>query len=425
MYGGKDLEGISLRVLKWEVSFRFWLKMTLAVLFVMLMPFWSFGNSTGYGESSPSLYFSYTCMLFNYQNATDWPEPDFWFRDTPTVVAAFIICIPAIYFNRRLSRETEDKSIWDIGTATFFSTASLAAYFAYSFPPPEIAGFFPFLDWDLPNFASVVLLFLVLLPVFARETSQLGMERSIIHARIPESRRRKNVLKLSASTTYSVLGYVLGFAICLIPFILIINIWEVNDLVYDTFSVMASVQYRYYESGFGWVFSETRLEIPSLMHLVDLLIFTGFRTLFGYNVIRYCRGTASRRRVLSYGISGALIPLIYFLVMHSQYAIADVAYLIPLPIVFVLGFLVIRIARPIERETVAEERPSEEITVHESKRRDSYEEIIKVPVLYSIRFRVMGAISRLREFRVFGGSFTYDETRVREESVEGEEGNSE
>jgi hypothetical protein len=416
---------MGLRVLKWEISVRFWLKMVLAVLFVMLMPFWSLANSSGFGESTPILYFSYTCILFNYQNATDWQEPDFWFRDTPTVVAAFIVCIPAIYFNRRLSRAQKGKSIWDIGAATVFSTASLAAYFAYSFPPAEIAGFLPSLDSDLLNFASVVLLLLVLLPVFAREASRLGVERSIAQSGEPKLRGNTDVPRMSASTVYSIIGYVLGFAICLLPFILIINIWQEDNFMYDTISVMASINHRNYEGAIGWNFSEIRLEIPSLIQLVDVLVFTGFRTLFGYNVIRHCRGTTSRRRVLAYGIVGVLIPLFYFQIMQSQYSLADVTYLIPLPVVFILGYLVIRIVKPLEPRIETEARPPEEVIVVEELRRDSYEDVVKVPVLYSIRSRIGGAISRLKESRVFSSSSNYDSVQVDDESEKREVGDSE
>ncbi len=384
----------------------------------MLMPFWSFSNSTGFAESTPTLYFSYTCILFNYQNATDWPEPDFWFRDTPTVVAAFIVCIPSIYFNHRLSRKRKGKSILDIGSATFFSTASLAAYFAYCFPPNELATFVPSLDWDLLNFASVVLLFLVLLPVFAREASRLGVERSLRPTRKPHPRTRRNVPPTSASMTYSVLGYLAGFVLCLLPFILIINIWPGANYEYDSISVMASMNHRYFQVPPDWTFSEFRLRIPGLIHLVDLLVFTGFRTLFSYNLIRYCRGYASRRRVVSYGIAGVLIPIAYFYIMQSEYAFGDVTYLIPLPIVFIVGFLVLQIVSPLEPRTDAEERPPE-IIFKEVERRDPYDDYVKVPVFYSIRSRIGRAISRLKS-RHSDGATPDNKIQIHDESTESE-----
>jgi len=421
MIRGKDLEGISLRVLRWEIDIRFWLKMAVAVLIVMLMPFWSFANSTSFTTSSPTLYFSYTCLLFNYQIASDWPEPDFWFRDNPSIVAAFIVCIPAIYFNRRLSGEKKGRSVWDIGAATLFSTASIAAYFVYSYPPSEIAVFAPDLDWDLLNFTSVVLLFLVLLPVFAKEAARLGVERRAISTiRSNPSGGRFN-RRPSASTTYSILGYALGLATCLLPFFLIVNIWVLDIRhVFDTISVMTSMSHRYYQIPPGWTFIETRFAIPELMPLVDLLVFTGFRTLFGYNVIRHCRGTVSRRRTLSYGIAGVLIPLLYFRFMQSQYAIADITYLIPLPIVFIIGFLIIRVVKPIEPSIEVEVRHTEEMVATETKRKDSYEEDIKVPLLYSIRSKMSGAISRLKDSWPSVGSSTFEKDQTLDESIESE-----
>ncbi|MFW9944673.1 MAG: hypothetical protein ACFFB7_06715, partial [Candidatus Sifarchaeia archaeon] len=354
-----------------------------------------------------------------------WTEPDLWIRDTPSVVAAFIVCIPAIYFNRRLWKEKEHGSILDIGVATVFSTASIAAYLVYSFPPNELAGFAPAFDWELLNFASVVLLLLVLLPVFAKEASRLGAERSIESTTKSKLGEGRLFRRLGASTTYSILGYALGLATCLIPITLFVNVWMPDDYVYDTISVMVSMEHRYFQEPFGWTFLETRIRIPELMPLVDLLVFTGLRTLFGYNVVRYCRGRASRRRTLSYGIAGVLVPLIYFQIMRNQYAFADITYVIPLPIVFILGYMIIRVVEPVEPKPEAEAIQDEEMVLLERERKDAYEEDVRVPILYSIRSRMRGVMSRLKDSQRSGGPPACDTDQTLDESAESEVRDSE
>jgi hypothetical protein len=408
-----------------EIDITFWLKMAVAVLIVLLMPIWSFTNSTSFNMGAPTLYFSYTCFLFNYQNASDWLEPEYWIRDTPSVVAGLIVCIPAIYFNRRLSREREGRSVWELGAAVFFSTASIAAYLVYSFPPMEIAAFAPDLDWDLLSFASVVLLFLVLFPVFAREASHLGAERSAISTVKSRSRRRRFNLRPSASTIYSILGYAIGLATCLLPFFLIVNVWGPNNHALDTISVLAPMNYRHYQTDLGWAFIETRFEIPELMPMVDVLVFSGFRTLFGYSVIRHCRGRASRRRTLSYGIAGVLIPLVYFQFVQGPYTISDITYFIPLPIVFIVGLLVIRFVTPLEPKLLPQIPRTEEVVLPERRRNDGHGEYVRVPLLYSIGSRMRGATARLKDSRRGSGSSTRHRDETREESSEREVRDSE
>ncbi|UCH05093.1 MAG: hypothetical protein JSW05_02735 [Candidatus Thorarchaeota archaeon] len=408
-----------MRVLDREVEVRFWLKMALAIIAVMLMPFWSYANSTSFSGSDPTLYFSYTCILFNYQNADDWPEPDIWIRDTPTIVTALILCIPAIYFNRRLSKDRRNKSIWHIGSATVFSTASLAVYFVYS-PPAPIAMPVPSFDWDILSFASVVLILLVLLPVFGREASQLGVQRNIASSARSKPRKAEYRASVKASLVYSILGHVLGLALCLLPFVLIINVWALDDYVYYTVSAAASLNHRYSQDSLGWTFSEITFNIPTLMSLVDQLVYTGFRTIFGFNIIRHCRGRVSRRRTLFYGIAGVLVPLVYFQFIQDLYSYARFSYLIPLPIVFIVGFLIIRLVKPLERGIEDDAEEVEEIATDQEKRRDPFGDVVVVPMLYALDSMMRGAVSRLKRIFSGGTSIKQDPDVVPVESEESE-----
>ncbi|MFQ5833712.1 MAG: hypothetical protein ACE5H4_13475 [Candidatus Thorarchaeota archaeon] len=393
----KKCESFRLRVMVREIDLRFWFKMAIKVLLLMLVPISLFQDTTSVAGLDPTVYHSYRSILFYFENYTDWSEPFFAFREIATIVAALIVCIPAIYFNHRLNRGSMHRPVWDSGLAGFFATAYLTACFVFAFPPYNLIDLIPSPDWELLQFGSLVIVGLVLLPLFAREASQLGAER-----RNEPNQRLQSGTTGSPSAIYLVLGYALGLAVFLFPVFLVVNVWPDNHTIYDVSSPLASGQLRYsdFRNIFGvWTFSQTWIQIPELMVLLDRLIFTGFRILFGYSIIRYLRGTVSRRRVVSYGIMGIIVPFVYMQIMRAQYSVSDMVYLIPLPFVFVGGYLAIRLVKPLERSAAFESVDLVETPGETRREREDFASEIEVPLLYALKSKVFGAASRMKRTR--------------------------
>ena len=104
----------------------------------------------------------------------------------------------------------------------------------------------------------------------------------------------------------------------------------------------------------------------------------------------------------------------------TLYAISDITYFIPIPIVIIVGLQVIRFVTPLDPKLLAKMPRAEERVLPETRQEAAHEEFVKVPLLYSIGSRMRRAIAKLKDSRPVSGSSRHQVDEARDESPERE-----
>jgi hypothetical protein len=292
-----------------------------------------------------------------------------------TIASAIAICIPAILLNRRLRNQDPTKSIRDAGLATFFGTAVLTIYLVERFPPFEMVWLIqegP--AWKLLRFGALVMVALIILPLIMREASHRHFQRK-----------------------HRILAYVIGVLSTLVPAGMVAS--NLGDFAnYTTTALSYNIWYDISIPSVPWqAIAQVNFvfTIFGPMNLLYAFAYLGLHLLYGFSILRYLRGLASRRRVFLLGASSILIPY----VITYPWAVGAAQFptvLIPFPILFIVGIIVLFSSEPIiglqtefpdEKGEPVTDRPESEVN-------------ITVPVVYMIKSKFLGVkrkIARLRD----------------------------
>jgi hypothetical protein len=348
-----------------------------------------------YVAEPPSSLYRIASVFMYLQRWQTAGESGFWssttrFVEPITLLAAIIIVIPSIYLIRRIRNRPANAPILDLSLAAVFATIILTSYLVNQVPPPpELYRIFqssPSLT--LMNFATLVIVVFIIIPIFSREASLWGAERGI--GKKETSRRR-----IPWPNKYSIAGCLWGFMVCLLPIASIAQIWDSETITRRIDSPLYVISQTIRDAPTpgnvnDWM--EISLEILSVFDFLSFLAVSAFQIVFAFFVLRYLRGMINRRRVIQLGILSILAPLLYYL-LAALNPEAGVLFAIPIPSVLIGGVIAILVIVPNapsdnadvlgKEEMLPEHRLEPEIAPDESR--------VQMPLLYYIK-------SKLTEF---------------------------
>ncbi|MFX1561576.1 MAG: hypothetical protein ACFFBL_13385 [Promethearchaeota archaeon] len=345
-----------------SIDLAFWMMMTLAIVILLIIPL-EFNYYEAVQPVPASNYYdiSVSSVMVEY---SDWRERDFpalTFSEPVTIVAAIAICIPAILLNRRIRNQEPTKSIRDAGLATFFCTAILTIFFVERFPPVELAWLVQNSPaWKLLQFGTLVLVVLIIIPLMISEISDRDFQR----------KHRILACAVALISTLVPLGIVASF--------------DGSFAYYQAVSPLYQFWYQTSIPRDNQIYSTFAVVYP--MDLLYYFVYTGLHLLYGFSILQYLRGGKSKSRVFLLGISSILIPYAAVYKMIVLDALMP-TILIPVPILFILGILVLAFSKPISITPHSEfddskDKPSSDFA--------ETEETISVPILYFIESKLQG-----------------------------------
>jgi hypothetical protein len=357
------------------IDLAFWIKMAFAICILFIIPFEVRYYEAIQPEPASNFYDIWiSSVIMDYIDWRDRGLPPVNYSTPLTIASAIAICIPAILLNRRIRNQDLTKSIRDAGLATFFGTAVLTIYLVERFPPFEMAWLIqegP--AWKLLRFGSLVMVALIILPLIMREASHRHFQRK-----------------------HRILACVIGVFSTLVPAGMVAS--NSGDFAnYTTTALSYNIWYEVSIPSVPWqaiAQVNVAFTVVDPMNLLYIFVYIGLHLLFGFSILRYLQGVTSRRRVFL-GASSILIPYI----VAYPWAVLDAQFptvVIPLPILFIVGIIVIVAAKPItELQTEYLGEVGEPISdLSES------EVNITVPVVYMIKSKFLGVkrkIARLRD----------------------------
>jgi hypothetical protein len=346
--------------------------MTLAIIILFIIPIEFTYYEAVQPVPAPNYYdIRISSVMMEYIDWRDRGIPPLTFSEPVTIVAAFVICIPAILLNRRIRNQEQTKSIRDAGLAAFFGTAVLTIFLVERFPPAELAWLVQMSPaWKLHRFSTIVMVVLIILPLMIREISHRDVQRK-----------------------HRILACAIGLISTLVPMGIIASFPD-GFAYYQAISPSYQFWYEATIPRVPWQ-AVDRVNIAFIvfdpMTLLYGFAYTGLHLLYGFSILRYLRGWTSKRRVFLLGVSSILIPYVAVYPMVMLDALIPTTF-IPLPILFILGISVLAVSKPI-------------VTISHTEFDDSMdertrgfaetEEKISVPVLYLIKSKLLGVKRRI------------------------------
>ncbi len=359
------------------------MKTSLKVLLVLLVPVYAFVEVDAQLPGLEGSGGSYNCILFTVW-ALHYSREVFITIQTPvTILAAIGICVPGIYFIRKLAHQPRTAPITDMVLASGFATVFISLYCVYgnSF------------DYTLLTTGSLALLVLVLLPIFVREAELVGLARVLTESDRIDVTERAQGRTPRIPRKYTIVGVVMTVAAILTPHVLMVQTYSFGGTIrYQVFSLLSSTSY---DSSLLAPYWHASSGIVGIDYLFLTLLPLGPRVLFGFGVLRYWRGLTSRTRVVLVGAIGFLLPAILFQLVQDVFVVDTLLFSSPLPILFLAGLLAILSIHPVHAENLQDLERSSELVLHEVQSEDLTLEV-EVPILYAFKSRVVLALSRLR-----------------------------
>ncbi|MFQ5833711.1 MAG: hypothetical protein ACE5H4_13470 [Candidatus Thorarchaeota archaeon] len=366
-----------------NIDIGFWIKTSLRVLIVLLLPVEvtlevDEGIPLGRGIGG-----SYSCMLFFIRIMHYTGETIASFRSPADIATALFICIPGIYFTRRLSKQSRTLPITDLVLASVSGTAFFSMYSVYG---DFGLGF----TLETLRFTSVALVVFVFLPMFAREAELAGLVRIL----------EKNSTNRTSSSArvprkYAVIGNTLGLAVFVIPFFLVVVPQVGQYSRYQTLSMLIYPIYQDHQMLPIWDLSIL------IMDINVLLLSFGYvlpRFMFIYEILRYWRGAVSRTRVILFGTIGLLFVVLLSPLLAMGMAQGEQMLYAPLPILLVIGVLSAAFVKPSDVDASTLLTIKQPMSPVQEPTREAPEDI-DVPVLYSLKSRVIRLLTRIRQTR--------------------------
>jgi hypothetical protein len=372
-----------MRIAGRNINLRFWVKTSLKVLLVLLAP--SYANVEvdarlpgleGYGGN-------YNCILFTVWALHYSRDVFFTIRTPATILAALGICVPGIYFARKLARQPRTAPIIDMALASGFATAFITLYCVYGIS----------FDYSLLTTGSLALSLLVILPIFLREAELVGLARVLTEPDGTGVTERARGRTSRISWKYTIVGAVLAVAVFLAPYVLMVQTYSFGATVrYQVWSFLSSTSYDTsilvpYWSAFSG--------IAGIDDLFLILFVHGPRILFAFGILRYWRGMTSRTKVVLVGAIGFLLPTTLFMLVQEVFVFETLVFSSPLPILFFAGLLAMFMISPVYVENLDILERSSEVDLREMKSED-LKHRVNVPILYALKSRAVLAFSRLR-----------------------------
>jgi hypothetical protein len=372
-----------MRIAGREINIRFWVKTSLKVSLLLLLPVYAFvevdarlPGLEGYGGN-------YNCMLFTVFALHYSREVFISMRALTTIMAAIGICIPGIYFTRRLAGQARTAPIRESVLASGFATAFVAFYCVHGIS----------LDYSLLSMSTYALAVFVILPVFVREAELIGLARTLADRNGLGVSARLRIGAARVPRRYAIFGIILALAALLTPYFLLVQTFDYTGVYqFQSFSLLSGPEFAYSELVPYWRF-RTGIVGIDVMFLIILVL--GVRILFAHGILRYWRGLMSRTRVVVIGAIGFIIPAMSYQLMQMNYISDTLVFSAPLPILFLAGLFAIISIKPTYVEDLhVLETVSEEAFVEQ--KHEDVSPSVDVPLLYALKSRTVLALSRLR-----------------------------
>jgi len=375
-----------LRIAGRDLNLRFWVKTSIKVLLVLLVPVYAsvevdarLPGLEGYGGN-------YNCILFTVL-ALHYSRDVFITIRTPvTILAAINICVPGIYFTRRLAHQPRTTPIKDMALGSGFATAFLAIYFVYgnSF------------DYSLLTIGSLALVVFLILPIFVREAELVGLARVLTQPDGNDVSEGAQVRMSRIPRKYTIIGAILALGALLTPHFLIVQTWNFGGTI--RYQVISLLSGTWYDSSLLAPYWGAGSVIAGIDDLFVIFFVHGVRILFAFGILRYWRGITSGTKVVLVGAIGFLLPATVFQFVQNGFVFETLVFSSPLPILFLAGLLAIISIRPtyVENLQLLELVSEEDVEVKKSW---ELAQRVDVPFFYALKSRTVLALSRLRRRR--------------------------
>lgn len=355
-----------------SIDLAFWMMMTLAIIILFIIPLEFNYYEAVQPVPAPNYYDIWvSSVMMEYVDWRDRGVPSLTFSEPVTIAAAIAICIPAILLNRRIRNHEPTKSIRDAGLAAFFGTVVLTIFLVERFPPVELAWLVQMSPaWKLHRFSTLVMVVLIILPLMIREISHRDFQRK-----------------------HKILACAIGLISTLVPAGIVAS-FPSGFVYYQAISPSYQFWYEATIPSVPWLAVDRVYIVFTVFDPMRLLYgfaYTGLHILYGFSILRYLRGLASKRRVFLLGVSSILIPYAAVYPMVVLDALIPTIF-IPLPILFILGISVLAVSKPIGIIPHTEFDDSED---EPTSGFAETEEKISVPVLYLIRSKLLGVKRRI------------------------------
>jgi hypothetical protein len=351
-------------------------------------------------------YVEYQNVAFRYFNDSDLASPYISSVNLTRLFAAICICIPAVYMNYKLAKSPWSHSDRKLSLSVFLGTLVLAEYFSKDFPPWELrwlfdSGYYLPATWDLNRFGLLIITFLIIIPLFIRETKIVGSLRQE-SSRIIDigNTNQESILEKSAkrlSKKYLILGVTLGLIAVIIPV-------QIYFIQYDLLPFPnTAYQYEGYTFFFQFTFenqpipyhlTEFNFEMFSPGDMLNQLPYAGFQLLFVYGLLQYIQRNLSKKRTYLLGALSLVVPFVYRISAYIAHS-TEGEYVIPIPVVLIIGLIVLRFVKPIDPTLQSGNNSILDKTGESAspKQRDR----IRIPLLYVVRSKFSKILRRKSE----------------------------
>ena len=238
----------------------------------------------------------------------------------------------------------------------------------------------------------MIITVLIIIPLLIRETRIVGRLRqnpveTIDNVNTNQKIILENTVK-RPSRRYMILGLTLGLIVVIVPVQIYFS--ELNFLRFPN----NAYQYEGYTLFFHFLLDNEPIpyerisfnfEMISPGDLFNQLPYVGFQLLFIYGVLQYMHGKLSKNRTHLIGVLSLVVPFVYRISAHIAHEMEG-EYIIPLPVVLIIGFLVLRAIKPID--SILQSKRKSILLKPRKSISPSQKDEIQIPLLYVVKSRI-------------------------------------
>jgi hypothetical protein len=351
-------------------------------------------NYTDHQETD--YYFvDYTSVVFTYFNESYLAGPELSLASGTRLLAAILMCIPAVYMNYKLRKSPSSHLDRNFSISIILGTIVLGWYFTRDFPPWELnwlfdPGYYWSSLWDLDRFSMIIITFLIIIPILIRETKIVGRLRQSQFENIDKVNTNQEIILESSeerfSRRYLILGVMLGLIAVIVPVQVYMSQFNLlpypnNAFQFDSYTLFFRFSFENQPIPYETVRLHSRLISPGEM--INQIPYAGFQLLFVYGILQYLQGNLSKKRIHLLGVLSLIVPFVYRLSAYIAHN-SEGEYVIPFPVVLIIGLLVLRFVKPIDTTLQSREKSS-------PIEKDS----IQTPIQYMIKSQILKLIKRI------------------------------
>ena len=324
-----------------------WANLLLKVLLIMIFPLTY--NSNNLLEL---LNFPATGLLFTPVSNYFVRELSYFFVSTflgtylRNFVLGILVAFPGMYYNYKLAHVPLNRSYWKrgIGTIVAIYGLSLGLNLVLPWSQAITPGYYDYNLWrlleKLMKYGTLVIGVFIILPLIQRQAVIIASPAAFHDYTL---RQNETNPRLSI-TREKILGALFWFFLCFSP--IFVSILQYGGSVSASGLLMSysigAYNYPYIDT-YNLYVSFNVLNV-SLIPLVALI--AAFHFVFVRDVYRYIRKTITRQRLISIALFSIISPNIIAMAFTSPMYWIQVFLSIPIPILQVAGFLIIRFHRP-------------------------------------------------------------------------------